>query len=74
MSFAFVAHLIEIALWAGLFVICGEFQQVGTAYYHEAVNYTTLGYGDVNYEPDVEVAGGRWKQPMERLCSVFQLR
>lgn len=46
-SFAFVAHLIEIALWAVLFVICGEFKEFGAAYYHSAVNYSTLGYGDV---------------------------
>ena len=26
-SFAFVAHLIEIALWAALLVICGEFRK-----------------------------------------------
>ena len=47
MSFVLVAHLIEIALWAVLFVICGEFQEFGFAYYHSAVNFTTLGYGDV---------------------------
>ena len=46
-SFAFVAHLVEIAVWAVLFVICGEFQEFGFAYYHSAVNFTTLGYGDV---------------------------
>jgi hypothetical protein len=46
-SFAFVAHLTEIALWASLFVICGEFKSPGLAYYHSAVNYTTLGYGDL---------------------------
>ena len=46
-SLAFVAHLIEIALWAALFIICGEFQEFGIAYYHSAVNYTTLGYGDL---------------------------
>ena len=46
-SFALLAHLIEIALWAALFVMCGEFQSVATAYYHSAVNYTTLGYGDL---------------------------
>jgi Ion channel len=46
-SFALVAHLLEIALWAVLFVICGEFSEFGAAYYHSAVNYTTLGYGDV---------------------------
>jgi hypothetical protein len=50
-SFAFLAHLIEIALWAVLFVICGEFQEFGIAYYHSAVNYTTLGYGDVIMTP-----------------------
>ena len=27
--------------------ICGEFPDIGTAYYHPAVNYTTLGYGDL---------------------------
>jgi len=47
MSFAFVAHVIEIGVWALLFMICGEFQEFGAAYYHSAVNYTTLGYGDV---------------------------
>jgi hypothetical protein len=46
-SFAFVAHLIEIALWATLLVLCGEFQEFGIAFYCSAVNYTTLGYGDV---------------------------
>jgi len=46
-SFAFVAHLTEIALWAALFVICGEFKSPELAYYHSAVNYTTLGYGNL---------------------------
>ena len=44
---ALIAHLIEIAVWAVLFAACGEFADFGTAYYHSAVNYTTLGYGDV---------------------------
>jgi len=46
-SIAFIAHLFEIALWAVLFMICGEFNEFGAAYYHSAVNYSTLGYGDV---------------------------
>jgi hypothetical protein len=41
-----LAHLIGIGLWAGVFILCGEFQEFGPAYYHSAVNYTTLGYGD----------------------------
>jgi Ion channel len=56
-SFAFVAHLIEIALWAAVFVMCGEFQEFGFAYYHSAVNYTTLGYGDVIMTPSWKLLG-----------------
>jgi hypothetical protein len=56
-SLAFVAHLIEIALWAGLFVVCGEFQGFGIAYYHSAVNYTTLGYGDLIMSPSWKLLG-----------------
>jgi len=41
------AHLLEISVWAFLFVACGEFPAFASAYYHSAVNYTTLGYGDV---------------------------
>ena len=44
--YASLAHLVEIALWAVLFIICGEFTDFGTAFYHSAVNYTSLGYGD----------------------------
>ena len=50
-SFAFVAHLLEIAVWAMSVLLCGEFPEFGTAYYHSAVNYTTLGYGDVIMTP-----------------------
>jgi hypothetical protein len=56
-SFAFVAHLIEIALWAVLFVLCGEFQEFGTAYYFSAVNYSTLGYGDLLLTPSWRLLG-----------------
>ena len=54
------AHLIEIAVWAEVFVLCGEFQYFGTAYYHSAVNYTTLGYGDV-----IMTAHWRFLGPLE---------
>jgi hypothetical protein len=53
-TYAMAAHLVEIGVWAALFVMCGEFSRLGTAYYHSAVNYTTLGYGDI-------VMGPRWK-------------
>jgi Ion channel len=56
-AFAFVAHLIEIAVWAVLFVICGEFKNFAAAYYHSAVNYSTLGYGDVIMSPSWKLLG-----------------
>lgn len=56
-SFAFLAHLIEIALWAALFVISGEFKSFELAYYHSAVNYTTLGYGDLIMTPSWKLLG-----------------
>ncbi len=55
--FALAAHLAEIAVWAGLFMVCGEFRDFGTAYYHSAVNYTTLGYGDLIMTPPWRVLG-----------------
>ena len=55
--FAFSAHLLEIALWAGLYIICGEFGDFGVAFYHSAVNYTTLGYGDIILTPSWRLLG-----------------
>jgi hypothetical protein len=57
---ALAAHLIEIGFWAILFVFCGEFPEFVTAYYHSAVNYTTLGYGDV-----IMTASWRMLGPLE---------
>jgi len=55
--FVFSAHLLEIAFWAGLFIICGEFGDFGVAFYHSAVNYTTLGYGDIILTPSWRLLG-----------------
>jgi hypothetical protein len=66
MSFILVAHLIEIALWAVLFVICGEFRDFGIAYYFSAVNYTTLGYGDLIMSPSWKLLG-----PLEAADGTF---
>jgi hypothetical protein len=55
--FALVAHLMEIALWAVVFSLCGEFSGLGSAFYHSAVNYTTLGYGDVVMSPAWRLLG-----------------
>jgi hypothetical protein len=51
------AHLSEITIWALVFVFCGEFAQFAGAFYHSAVNYTTLGYGDVVMTPSWRLLG-----------------
>jgi hypothetical protein len=55
--YASMAHIVEIALWGVLFMICGEFSDFGTAFYHSAVNYTSLGYGDVIMTPSWRLLG-----------------
>jgi len=40
-------HLVQMAAWAMAFLVAGEFETFSLAFYHSAVNYTTLGYGDI---------------------------
>ena len=47
MLIMFAGHLFQVGLWAGLFVWIGEFQDFATAFYHSAVNFSSLGYGDI---------------------------
>src|ERR1700687_4206292 len=42
-TLALAAHLAEVGMWALTLELCGEFSNFGAAYYHSAVNYTTLG-------------------------------
>ncbi len=37
----FVGHLIQFAVWAGLFVYIGEFESFNTAFYHSTVNFSS---------------------------------
>jgi len=43
----FAGHMLQIAIWAVLFVYLGEFGDFETAFYHSAVNFASLGYGDI---------------------------
>ena len=42
-----IGNLGQIAIWALLFRLLGEFQQFDDAFYHSAVNFGSLGYGDI---------------------------
>jgi len=39
--------LVQIAVWAEVFLLRGEFADFATAFYHSTVNFATLGYGDI---------------------------
>ena len=60
-----LAHLVDIALWALLYCLCGEFAEFEAAYYHSAVNFSTLGYGDI-------VMSARWRLlgPLEAMNGI----
>jgi hypothetical protein len=45
------ALLAQVAVWAGAFLFCGALPDFTTAFYHSAVNFTTLGYGDIVMSP-----------------------
>lgn len=52
-----VAHLLQVALWAAAFLWCGEFADFRTAFYHSAVNFASLGYGDLVMSEDWRLLG-----------------
>jgi len=56
-SVLLVGHLAEILMWSVLIFGLGEFPNLGPAFYHSAVNYTTLGYGDIVMSPAWRLLG-----------------
>ncbi len=60
--------MLQIVLWGTLFVVLGEFGEMYEAIYHSAVNFASLGYGDI-------VMSKTWKLlgPLEAVCGVLML-
>lgn len=54
----FLGHVMQFAIWAMLFVYIGQFQDFETAFYHSAVNFTSLGYGDIVMDAPWRLLGG----------------
>lgn len=52
-----IGNLIQIAIWASLFLWFGEFTEFGEAFYHSAVNFSTLGYGDFVMSAEIKLLG-----------------
>jgi len=42
-----LGNLAQLTIWAVVFMLVGEFRTIGEAVYHSAVNFATLGYGDI---------------------------
>jgi len=42
-----LGNLLQLTIWALVFLILGEFGALAEAVYHSAVNFATLGYGDI---------------------------
>ena len=64
----FAGNLVQVTLWAWVFLALGEFQDINTAFYHSLVNFTTLGYGDL-----VMTAERRLLGTLEAANGVFML-
>jgi hypothetical protein len=50
-------HMAQMAVWAAVLIATGEFGEFAVATYHSAVNYTTLGYGDIVMSPRWRLLG-----------------
>jgi hypothetical protein len=63
-----LANFVQIVIWGALFIALGEFGAAYDAIYHSAVNFTSLGYGDVVMSP-------RWKLmgPLEAVNGILML-
>ncbi len=47
---------VQVGLWGVLFVVLGEFTELYEAVYHSAVNFASLGYGDIVMSKELEAA------------------
>ena len=61
-------NFIQITLWGLLFLGQGEFKELYEAVYHSAVNFSSLGYGDVVMSKNRKLLG-----PLEAVNGVIML-
>lgn len=63
-----IGNLIQVAIWALLFEMLGEFERFDAAFYHSAVNFATLGYGDIVMSEQHKLLG-----PIEAINGVLMI-
>jgi hypothetical protein len=60
--------LLQVVLWGVLFLWLGEFTELYEAVYHSAVNFASLGYGDIVMQTQWKMLG-----PLEAINGVLML-
>ncbi len=63
-----IGALIQIGLWASLFFSLGEFESFRETFYHSAVNFSTLGYGDLVMSDKHKLLG-----PLEAINGILMI-
>lgn len=63
-----LASLAQVAVWALLFNVLGEFETLEQALYHSGVNFATLGYGDIVMSEKHRLLG-----PLEAINGVLMI-
>lgn len=63
-----LGNFIQITIWGALFVYLGEFESYRVAAYHSAVNFATLGYGDIVMSEQHRILG-----PMQAINGVLMV-
>lgn len=63
-----VGNLAQLFIWASVFQYLGEFSNLSEAVYHSAVNFATLGYGDLVMSEHHRLLG-----PLEAINGVLMI-
>ena len=63
-----LGNLAQLTIWAVVFWLLGEFDSFVAAVYHSAVNFATLGYGDL-----VMSEQNRFLGPLEAINGVLMV-
>ncbi len=61
-------NFVQITVWGILFLALGEFKELYEAIYHSAVNFASLGYGDIVMSNNRKLLG-----PLEAVNGVIML-
>ena len=63
-----LGNIAQVAIWAVLFRLIGEFDALDVAVYHSAVNFASLGYGDIVMSERFRLLG-----PIEAINGVLMI-